>query len=143
MDRLLKPDMSLQNSVQEKRFIARGATVTKEAPTKEFHVRDRKPEKSFLTRLFGTKNFSAKNSQYQNMQASLATRTRIAKADVPYSTTAYRDVEAAREADKAVETSDFSGTRPYLIQGKSQKALSQKDQPLTIDQVRELLNKNK
>ena len=143
MDRLLKPDMSLQNSVGEKQFVARGSTTTKQARTKEFYVRERKPEKSFFTRLFGTKNFNTKNARYQEMQASIATRTRIAKVDTPYTTSAYRDVEAARESDRAVEGSEFSGTRPFLIQGKSQKALSQKDRPLTIDQVRELLNKNK
>lgn len=143
LDRLLKPDMSLQNSVQEKQFVPRGTTATKEARTKEFYVRERQPEKSFFTRLFGTKSFNAKNSRYQDMQASLATRTRFAKADIPYATAAYRDVSAARESEKAVEASEFGGTRPFLIQGKSQKALSQKDQPLTIDQVRELLNKNK
>jgi hypothetical protein len=143
IDRILKPDMSLQNPVQQKQFTARGSTATKDAPTREFYVRERKPEKSFFTRLFGTKSFNTKNSRYQNMQASLATRTSIAKADVPYATAAYRDIAPARESAKAVEVSEFSGTRPFLIQGKSQKALSQKDQPLTIDQVRELLNKNK
>ena len=42
-----------------------------------------------------------------------------------------------------MQVRDFPGTRPFLVQGKSQKALSQQDKPLTIDQVRELLNKNK
>ena len=37
----------------------------------------------------------------------------------------------------------FAGNRPFLGQGKSQKALSAQDRPLTIEQVRELLNKNK
>ena len=143
MDRLLKPDMSLQNSVGEKQFVARGSTTTKQARTKEFYVRERKPEKSFFTRLFGTKNFNTKNARDQEMQASIATRTRIAKVDTPYTTAAYRDVETARESDKAVEVSEYGGTRPFLIQGKSQKALSQKDRPLSIDEVRELLNKNK
>lgn len=32
---------------------------------------------------------------------------------------------------------------PFLDRGKSQKALSARDKPLTIEQVRELLNKNK
>lgn len=143
MDRLLKPDMSLQNPVQTRQFVARGSTLTKQAPTKEFYVRARRPEKGFFGRLFQTKDFNTKNSRYQEMQASLATRTRIAKADVPYRTTAYRDVDSAREADKAAAVAEFDGTRPFLIQGKSQKALSQQDRPLTIDQVRELLNKNK
>ena len=34
-------------------------------------------------------------------------------------------------------------TGPFLGQGKSQKALHAQDRPLTIDEVRELLNKNK
>ena len=143
MERLLKPDMSLQNSVQEKQFVPRGSTTTKQARTKEFYVRERKPEKSFFTRLFGAKSFSTKNSRYESMQANTATRTRIAKADVPYATAAYRGVDAARESDKTVEVSEYSGTRSFLIEGKSQKALSQQDRPLTIDEVRELLNKNK
>ena len=143
LDRLLKPDMSLQNPVQEKQFTARGSTATKQAPTKEFYVRARAPEKPFFARLFRTKNFEARTSRYQNSRASIATRTRIAKADFPYPTAAYRRVDTARESDKAVEVSEFSGSRPFLIQGKSQKAISQQDRPLTIDQVRELLNKNK
>jgi hypothetical protein len=39
--------------------------------------------------------------------------------------------------------SDYPGTRPFLAHGKSQKALSAQDRALTIDEVRELLNKNK
>ena len=143
MERLLKPDMALQNSQGEKQFAAIGATTTKQAPTKEFYVRKRAPEKGFFGRLFRTKGFNAKNSRYQAMQASLPTRTEIAKADVPYRTAAYRGVDSARESGKAAAVSDFDGTRPFLIQGKSQKALSQQDRPLTIDDVRELLNKNK
>ena len=143
IDRLLKPDMSLQNSVQTKQFVARGSTTTKEAPTKEFYVRQRPREKGFFGRLFRTKDFNAKGSRYQEMQASLATRTKIAKADLPYRAAAYRGVDVARESDKAAATSEFTGTRPFLIQGKSQKALSQQDRPLSIDEVRELLNKNK
>jgi hypothetical protein len=52
-------------------------------------------------------------------------------------------VRGATEAGRVMATSDFAGKRPFLGQGKSQKALSQQDQPLSIEQVRELLNKNK
>jgi hypothetical protein len=44
---------------------------------------------------------------------------------------------------KKYATRDFGGNRPFLGQGKSQKALHSQDRPLTIDEVRELLNKNK
>lgn len=143
MDRLLKPDMALQNSQGEKQFIARGSTTTKQARTKDFHVPGRQFEKQFHTSAFRTREFGTSRSPYQNSQAYLPTRTHIAKTNVPYATAAYRHADAAREATKSVDTSEFSGTRPFLIEGKSQKALSQKDRPLTIDEVRELLNKNK
>lgn len=143
MDRLLKPDMSLQNSFQQKEFVVRGTTSTKQAPSKSFYVADRRPEKSFAAGAFRTKAFGTKSSRDQDAQASLSTRTQIEKTDVPYPAMAYRGAHAAREDGKAAEVSEFSGTRPFLIQGKSQKILSQKDQPLSIDQVRELLNKNK
>ena len=143
IDRLLKPDMALQNSIEQKQFTVRGTTTTKQAHTKAFYVPERRPEKSFFGRMFGTKAFDTKRSRYQDAQANLSTRTQIAKADVPYQTAAYRDLATARDASKTAEVSEFSGSRPFLIQGKSQKALSQQDRPLTIDEVRELLNKNK
>ena len=143
IDRLLKPDTSLQNSMQEKQFVARGSTISKQARTKSFHVPARPVEKNFAAGSFRTREFGTKTSRYQNAQARLTPRTKVAKVDVPYSTTSYRDVEPAREAGKAAEVPDFSGTRPFLIEGKSQKSLSRQDRPLTIDQVRELLNKNK
>jgi hypothetical protein len=52
-------------------------------------------------------------------------------------------VRNASDSDKKNSVAAFSGNRPFLDKGKSQKALSQHDTPLTIEQVRELLNKNK
>ena len=45
--------------------------------------------------------------------------------------------------DRAIATGNFTNSRAFLDKGKSQKALSQQSKPLTIEQVRELLNKNK
>jgi hypothetical protein len=49
----------------------------------------------------------------------------------------------AQENGNGVVGVPFAGTRPFLGRGKSQKALSARDTPLTVEQVRELLNKNK
>ena len=49
----------------------------------------------------------------------------------------------APESGRSVAVGSFAGNRPFLGRGKSQKALSARDTPLTIEQVRELLNKNK
>jgi hypothetical protein len=54
-----------------------------------------------------------------------------------------RDVSTNAYRTKKYATRDFAGNRPFLGQGKSQKALHAQDRPLTIDEVRELLNKNK
>ncbi|MDQ2918994.1 MAG: hypothetical protein M3R10_03850 [Verrucomicrobiota bacterium] len=144
LDRLLKPDMTLQNDAQEKKFVAGGETITKKAPVKFFFFRKRDPEKGFWdTRQVATKKFSTANSADGGKTANLSTRTRIAKADLPYATAMYGDIRTAHDATKSVATSDYPATRPFLGKGKSQKSLNAQNQPLTIDEVRELLNKNK
>ena len=143
-DRLLRPDMSLQNNAQNKQFTAVGSTTTKQARTKSFYVTERQPEKAFTEpRKYHTPTFDLRKPRYVAPEAKLTTRTTIAKANVPYSTPSYRGVKSAPAADKITETSSFPETRPFLVKGKSQKALSAQDRPLTIEQVRELLNKNK
>jgi hypothetical protein len=144
LDRLLKPDMSLQSEAQGKQFVANGATITRKAHTKSFFVSERKPERGFWnTKRVDAKEFATESSRDAQKTANLSTRTRIAKADVPYSTSIYGDVRTLHDAGKAAPVSDYPGTRPFLDKGKSQKSLSAQHPPLTIDEVRELLNKNK
>ena len=38
---------------------------------------------------------------------------------------------------------DYADNRPFLGEGTRQEILSQEDKPLTIDEVRELLNKSR
>jgi hypothetical protein len=135
--------MSLESNLQQKQFTTGGATLDKKARTKSFYVRDRHAEKQFVTGNFRTKQFGTRKSRYEQQQANVASNTTIAKLDKRYPVPGYRDVRAARESDKAVEVSNYRDTRPFLGHGKSQKSLSAQDRPLTIDQVRELLNKNK
>ena len=142
LDRLLKPDMSLSSNVQNKQFTAGGVTIDKRARTKSFYVQDRRAEKQFVTGDFRTKQFATSSSRYQRQEASVPSAA-AANLNKRYPTPGYGDVHSAREAGASAEVSEFRGTRPFLVQGKSQKALSQQDKPLTIDQVRELLNKNK
>jgi hypothetical protein len=143
LDRLLKPDVSLESNLQQKQFTAAGGTIDKRARTKLFYVRDRRAEKRFVTGDFRTKTFGTRRSRYQQQEASLATRTKITKLETPYPAPGYGGVRAAAEGDKEVEVSQYADTRPFLGRGKSQKGLSAQDRPLTIDEVRELLNKNK
>lgn len=143
IDRLLKPDTSLQNSAQTKEFPAGTAISTREAATKSFYVAKRSPEKEYTNvRKVGVKDFRTKESPLARQEANAASRTQFAKGDAQYPTSAYATRDAS-DAEKTVEVSNYSGTRPFLVRGKSQKALSAQDRPLTIEEVRELLNKNK
>jgi hypothetical protein len=143
IDRLLKPDTTLQNSAQGKQFLPGGAVSTKKATTKSFFFFRRGPEKQYTNvRNVDLKQFRTKHSQLGDQTASTATRNSLPKLNTPYSTSAYATHDAS-DAHRTVETSSYSGTRPFLIQGKSQKALSAQERTLTIDEVRELLNKNK
>ena len=144
LDRLLKPDMTLQNDAQQKQFVTNGPTLTKRAPIKSFYVAEGKPEKQFWnTRKVSQKQFPTSHSRFSETPANLSTRSQITKVDSPYETGNYRGVREASDAEKTVGTSEFAGNRDFEGRGKSQKALNQQDRPLTIDQVRELLNKNK
>jgi hypothetical protein len=60
-----------------------------------------------------------------------------------YQTKRAGGISAGAYSTKHYATRDFAGNRPFLAQGKSQKSLHAHDQPLTIDEVRQLLNKNK
>ena len=94
---------------------------------------------------FSARGFSAKTFSGGNTAANLWTRSAIPHAQTQYETetVAATSLYKAHDSGKSMQVRDFPGTRPFLVQGKSQKALSQQDKPLTIDQVRELLNKNK
>jgi len=144
LDRLLKPDMALQNRMQGKQFVPSGKTITKQAPTKTFHVTEKKLVKAFWnTREAPQREFQTSSSQDGGRQANVATRGGTARLDVPYATPAYDGVRFSSDAEKPAPVFAFAGERTFEARGKSQRFLSAQDRPLTIDQVRELLNKNK
>ncbi len=145
MDRLLKPDMSLQNGAQTKQFVATGAATTKSAPTKTFQFSQRSLGKKFSgVKEIHPVEFQTTTSRFQRREANLRPRNELTEARTSYAAGTYSGVRPASDAHKAVTTSEFDdASRPFLVQGKSQKSLSAKDEPLTLEQVRELLNKNK
>lgn len=145
LDRVLKPDMSLQSDLQKKQFVPGGAVETKQARTKWFFLRKRSPEKEFAgVRNYDAKTFATQQSRFAASRADVSTRSQLQKMSEPYPAPGYGGVKAAGDGTRRVSTSEFANsTRPFLVRGKSQKALSQQDKQLTIDEVRELLNKNK
>ena len=144
-DRLLRPDMSLANPAQDKQFIAAGRTsVDKEFVAKSFSTGDEAASKNFggtkgfFARIFGTKNFARADAA-----ANTKPNREIAKANTPFTTNDSSLVRQSSDATRTAGTEEYADQRPFLGQGTRQKMLNQENKPLTIDEVRELLNKNK
>jgi hypothetical protein len=145
VDRLLKPDMSLQNTAQNKKFIAaNGASINKHATAGTFYVQKKSGSKSFSrTPDFSAWQFNARSFHAGDNPANFSSRKQITNSNRSYSTQTARSLRDAREAGRTVDARIFAGNRPFLDQGKSQRSLDRQNPPLTIEQVRELLNKNK
>jgi hypothetical protein len=139
VDRLLSPNTKLSNPDQNKNFTGGGTEApTRSASTKSFYVSEKNLPKTFVadrpasTKTFSTRNYTTKSAAVPTPAPMKGFETKKAGevSPTPYSTKKYA-------------TRDFAGNRPFLGQGKSQKTLHAQDRPLTIDEVRELLNKNK
>ena len=142
VDRLLKPDTSLQNSEQNKKFSADRTSVNKRASVSTFYIQPAPGSKPFSgPHPLSTREFNLKPA-YRAGSAIPAKQLPL-NAGRTYSTTASNDVRSVHDANKTVETRNNPMNRPFLVKGKSQNALDQQKPTLTIEQVRELLNKNK
>ena len=67
---------------------------------------------------------------------------KAADAPRPHSV-ATAGTRVAPETNASALVREYADNRPFLGKGKSQKSLHAQDKPLTIEQVRELLNKSK
>ncbi|HEV2841006.1 MAG TPA: hypothetical protein VGW39_06765 [Chthoniobacterales bacterium] len=144
VDRLLKPNMSLNNPAQEKQFSATSASVDKRAPSKSYYTRKNWRTRSFAgERAFAAEPFATPNFHGAGTRANISARSHVTKTGAVYLASNAHGTRVAPESGATVAAATFAGNRPFLVRGKSQKALSAQDQPLTIEQVRELLNKNK
>lgn len=144
VDRILKPNMSLVNSAQNKQFGATEFSVAKRAPSPRFYTQDRMPEKSFAAdRAFSPSQFATRSFRAEDTTGVISARSKLAKTGMVYVPSATDGARIAPESGKSLAGASFPGNRPFLGRGKSQKALNARDTPLTIEQVRELLNKNK
>jgi hypothetical protein len=142
VDRLLRPNTTLRNDAQNKQFSADGASINKKATVGTFYVQKKSNSKSFA----GTRDFSARqfNSQsFQGTRSASGISSQQTIGDSRYATRPARGPRDAPQSDKKVASRSYAENRPFLDKGKSQKSLNRQNAPLTIEQVRELLNKNK
>ena len=143
LDRILKPNAALQNNVETKQFVAGGEVLTKRVQTKPFWMPRRMWEKKYAgVKEVRTKEFGTATSRFASKEANTTPRNKLTNVDKPIATTAYVTRDTG-DIGKTVNTTDYAGVRPFLVRGKAQGALDAQNRSLTIEEVRELLNKNK
>ncbi len=141
--RLLKPDTTLQSSEQKKKFTADGTSINKKANVGTFFVEKKSNPKTFSkqrelsTREFNSQSFHGNRAAFGNSSRQAVGNSRT------YATQSAPGPHHASQSDKKVGSRAYAQNRPFVDQGKSQKSLNRQNAPLTIDQVRDLLNKNK
>jgi hypothetical protein len=146
IDRLLKPDTQLANPEQNKKFSdKRSNSFAKPARTATFHPAQKPVAKAFPEgRSFTPREFAARHFRAGDSAAYISSRSQPPKSDtmiVPPAATA--GTRVASESITSTPVREYASNRPFLDKGKSQKSLHVLDKPLTIEQVRELLNKSK
>ena len=144
IDRLLRPDMNLKNDAQNKKFVADRTSINKQVNVGTYYLQQKCKPKRF-TRIkelsgpeCGTADFAGGKRQ---ATATSPNQIRNGQRQIPAGSTTY--VHTVHDANRIAQSGSFAGKRPFLDKGKSQKPLNQKNEPLTIDEIRELLNKNK
>jgi hypothetical protein len=144
VDRLLRPDTTLQNKAQNKKFIADGASINKKATVGTFYVEKKPSSKNFAgIRGFLARRFNSRSFQGKRSASEISTQQAIGNSQPGYPTRTARGQRNAPQSNKKIAGHSYAENRPFLDQGKSQKSLNRQNAPLTIEQVRELLNKNK
>jgi hypothetical protein len=145
VDRLLKPDMALQNDAQNKKFTGDGsASINKRSSVGAFYVHQKTRSKNYSgTRDFSTTQFYSQTYHGGRTAYEVSSQQTLTNSKATYANQTARGVRDAPQSGKKVASRAYAGNRPFLNEGTNQKSLNRQNEPLTIEQVRELLNKNK
>jgi hypothetical protein len=144
IDRLLRPDMELKNEAQDKKFVADRTSVHKQVHVRAFYVQQKSKPKAFPeTRELSAPECGTAGFAGGKRQANATSSNKIQNAQRQIPARSTTDVRVVHDSNRIAQSGSFAGERPFLDKGKSQKSLTQKNDPLTIDEIRELLNKNK
>src|SRR5881392_1772301 len=145
LDRLLKPDMTLQNDAQNKKFSGDGSvSINKRAHVGTFFVHQKPSSKNYSgTRDFSTTPFYSQTYRGGRTAFEVSSQQTFPNSKATWGSQTAHGVRDAPQPGKKVASRAYAGNRPFLNEGTNQKSLNRQNEPLTIEQVRELLNKNK
>lgn len=144
-DRLLRPDMSLVNPAQAKKFSSvGGASIDKKFATKSFSTSETSLTKNFSdSKKASTPAFRTRNFDRAATAANVSAHAQSADANKKFATKESSLVRTSSQSAMTDQVQDYPDNRPFRGKGTRQEILRQEDKPLTIDEVRELLNKSK
>ena len=142
VDRLLRPNMELQNKAQDKKFVASSAVIEHRGSVGTFLLQPNRAEKPFTdTPSLTTTEYASRSLDTRRTMSS--SQNRSANIPGPVGSSSVRDIQSANTPVTASNSRIFADQHQFREQGESQKSLDRQNPPMTIDQVRELLNKNK
>jgi len=135
--------MSLGSSVQNKNFSVKPASIDSRGTVGIFYLQRKVEQPRFTgTRAISPQQYNARSSE-PAAHAKFGLASRKLDTFETVSTLPASGIQNTADSEKRIATSDFPDQRPFREQGKSQKSLDRQNPPMTIDQVRDLLNKNK
>ncbi len=143
LERIMKPDETLGVPEQNRGYYGGKEYSATKARVKDFQYENRVRQKTFASTEFaGAKAWNGK-AKFPVTAANTGTRSQIPDLEQAYATKEM-PVKNARESSREHGTREYA-TREFVDKGKSQKSLDQQSEKkaMTIDEVRELLNKNK
>jgi len=146
IDRLLKPDTTLANPAQNKKFSDQhSASFDKPARTPTFYSKQKSVTKTLPSeRTLTPRQFAARHFRAGDSAAYISSRSQPPKSDTMIATPAVTaGTRVAPKSNVSAPVREYASSQSFLLPGKSQKSLHAQDKPLTIEQVRELLNKSK
>ncbi len=136
--------MDLQNEAQGKVFVANSKVVARRANAATVVLEPTAKVKAFgPTRAVATKEYRPGSVRVTLGHDSFGETRQINVSAQQLKTSSAQYLHTAYDAHRDVSGGVFGDERAFRDEGKSQKLLNRQNPPLTIDQVRELLNKNK
>lgn len=150
LDRIQHPNMDLHAQGFEKSFETKASNRDQQAAVHPFLYGGRTAgtktgDGMFHTRSYDDGRGSFRTDNFTVKRAAAADRQALAQADRTYATSPL-SVREDRAAGKLANTRDYvNSTKPYLVPGKRQDTIDDlRRQPnLSVDQVREILNKSR
>lgn len=145
--RLLEPDQTLEFRGWKEGFNpGKSAFSSSKARVKEFQFEQKVRPEKYVTRDFrGTKGAWEGDFLFKTEEANTEGRYLIPKKDTEYETSAMK-TDKLSDGDKKARTQKFV-TGEATLRGKAQGSIDaeyhQNKKPMSIDDVRELLNKSK